>query len=69
MHRHLQILLLLICGTPLVAIAMASSVTDQVIDMTSGGYAIIALIIFTCAYALVISEEFLHLRKSRPVIM
>lgn len=39
------------------------------LDLTSSGYAIFALIIFIVAYLFVVSEEFLHLRKSKPVII
>ena len=39
------------------------------LDLTGSGYAVLALIVFIVAYLLVISEEFLHLRKSKPVII
>ncbi len=39
------------------------------IDLTATWYGIAALIVFAIAYSLVISEEFLHLRKSKPVIV
>ena len=38
-------------------------------DLTGTGFGITALAIFIIAYALVINEEFLHLRKSKPVIV
>ena len=38
-------------------------------DFTDTGFGIAALIIFIIAYTLVVSEEFLHLRKSKPVIV
>ncbi|MCK4710371.1 MAG: sodium:proton antiporter NhaD [Gammaproteobacteria bacterium] len=38
-------------------------------DLTNTTSALIALIIFISAYCLVIAEEFLHLRKSKPVIV
>ncbi len=41
----------------------------QLLDLTSSGYGIAALIIFVVAYMLVIGEEFLHLRKSKPVLV
>ncbi len=47
---------------------MASGSAYQV-DLTSSIYGYISLIIFICAYSLVISEEYLHLRKSKPVII
>lgn len=46
---------------------LASEITP--VDFTSSSYGIIALIIFIVAYLLVVSEEFLHLRKSKPVIV
>ena len=38
-------------------------------DLTDTGFGIAALIIFIIAYTLVVSEEFLHLCKSKPVIV
>ena len=38
-------------------------------DLTGTGFGIAALAIFIIAYALVFNEEFLHLRKSKPVIV
>ncbi len=49
--------------------AFASGGGGELLDLTSTGYGIIAIIVFTVAYALVIGEEFLHLRKSKPVIV
>ena len=39
------------------------------IDLTTSYIGIIALIIFILAYAIVMMEEFSHLRKSKPVII
>jgi NhaD family Na+/H+ antiporter len=41
----------------------------QWIDLTSHPVGYTALAIFVCAYLLVMAEEFLHLRKSKPVIL
>jgi len=49
--------------------AFASGAGGTTLDLTDTNYGIIALILFTLAYALVIGEEFLHLRKSKPVIV
>lgn len=51
--------------------ALASSDTGHAValDLTGTGFGFLALFIFAIAYALVISEEFLHLRKSKPVII
>ena len=38
-------------------------------NLTSSTYGIIAIIVFILAYSLVIGEEFLHLRKSKPVLV
>ena len=38
-------------------------------DLTGSGIGIAALTIFIIAYALVVNEEFLHLRKSKPVVV
>lgn len=39
------------------------------VDFTSSHYGTLALLIFIIAYLLVVSEEFLHLRKSKPVLV
>ncbi len=39
------------------------------LDLTGTGFGLLALLLFVIAYALVINEEFLHLRKSKPVIV
>jgi Na+/H+ antiporter NhaD/arsenite permease-like protein len=39
------------------------------LDLTQSAYGILALAIFVISYALVIFEEPLHLRKSKPVLM
>lgn len=38
------------------------------LDMTGATYGIVAVVLFCFAYSLVIAEEFIHLRKSKPVI-
>ncbi|MFT5718208.1 MAG: Na+/H+ antiporter NhaD/arsenite permease-like protein, partial [Oleiphilaceae bacterium] len=40
-----------------------------IMDFTSTGMGIAAVIIFAFSYVLVIGEEFLHLRKSKPVMI
>ncbi len=47
----------------------ASAGSGEMLDLTATNYGIIALIIFVIAYILVIGEEFLHLRKSKPVMV
>ncbi|MCG8671553.1 MAG: sodium:proton antiporter NhaD [Pseudomonadales bacterium] len=38
------------------------------LNMTGATFGIVALVLFCLAYGLVIAEEFIHLRKSKPVI-
>lgn len=49
--------------------AQASVDTGQVADLTRSSMGILALALFVGAYVLVIFEEQLHLRKSKPVIV
>jgi NhaD family Na+/H+ antiporter len=67
--KPLAYILLMLVATLCPNIAFASGVIDQTIDLTSHwlGYTIIA--IFVLAYILVIFEEQLHLRKSKPVLL
>ncbi len=46
-----------------------ASTGGEMLDLTTSWYGISALVIFVIAYSLVIGEEFLHLRKSKPVIV
>ena len=52
---------------PVIAIASGGEATY--VDFTATLYGIISVIIFIAAYALVIGEEALHLRKSKPVMV
>lgn len=49
--------------------AFASSSGKEVLNLTGTGFGILALVLFVAAYSLVIFEEKLHLRKSKPVIL
>lgn len=51
--------------------ALASSVGEngQILNLTATWFGILSIIVFVLAYLPVISEEFLHLRKSVPVIV
>ena len=52
------------------AIAMASAGAGlEFVDLTGHWAGILSLVIFVAAYSLVIGEEMLHLRKSKPVIV
>ncbi len=46
-----------------------ASVEGTTLNMTSSGFAVAALAIFAFAYVFVIAEEFIHLRKSKPVLL
>jgi NhaD family Na+/H+ antiporter len=41
----------------------------QLIDLTGNWVGITSLALFFCAYLLVMAEEFIHLRKSKPVVL
>ncbi|MGD8874691.1 MAG: sodium:proton antiporter NhaD [Gammaproteobacteria bacterium] len=50
-------------------LAAASSVDNGRLDLTGSAVGYGALVIFVVAYLVVMSEEFTHLRKSKPVIL
>ncbi len=50
-------------------IANASGATIPAMDLTSSTVGYICLVVFVIAYILVIGEEYLHLRKSKPVLL
>ncbi|MGQ9660266.1 MAG: sodium:proton antiporter NhaD [Thermochromatium sp.] len=67
-----QRLLLGLCVLLIPALALASSgevAVHSAIDLTDHPIGYLVLLIFVIAYALVMGEEFLHLRKSKPVIL
>lgn len=55
-------------GIPTLAIA-AGTGTIETLDLTRTGFGVACIFIFVAAYILVISEETLHLRKSKPVVI
>ena len=63
--------LLLLVGwcSPLLAVASGGGSGGEAINLTGTGFGITALILFVFAYAVVIGEERLHMRKSKPVIV
>lgn len=67
LRKVLPLLLLGIFGTPLVAWASAGG--GNYIDLTGHTFGYIALVIFVVAYGFVMSEEFTHMRKSKPVLL
>jgi len=58
--------ILLFCGPN---VALAESTAQQTLDLTTSWAGIASIVVFAIAYATVIGEEFLHLRKSKPVIV
>jgi len=64
--QSLFALLALLLAMPLSAYASGGA-TDLV--LTDTWYGITAVIVFVLAYSIVVGEEFLHLRKSKPVIV
>lgn len=64
--KHLLFILLLMLVP---SIAFASDTAHQTIDLTSHWIGYTAIAIFVLAYTLVILEEQLHLRKSKPVLL
>ena len=50
-------------------LVLAAESTHEQLDLTGHAVGITAIIVFVLAYALVMVEEFTHLRKSKPVII
>jgi NhaD family Na+/H+ antiporter len=69
MHQAAEktMLALLLLLTP--ALALASEGGGVALDLTTTWVGYTALLIFVIAYALVMGEEFTHLRKSKPVVL
>ncbi|MFT5707985.1 MAG: Na+/H+ antiporter NhaD/arsenite permease-like protein, partial [Oceanospirillaceae bacterium] len=65
--KKVFVTLLLYCLSASTAIASQGEISH--LDMTSSTLGYVALVIFVIGYALVIAEEFIHLRKSKPVIL
>jgi Na+/H+ antiporter NhaD and related arsenite permeases len=49
--------------------AVLASEGGASLDLTTTWFGIAAVVVFVLAYALVVTEEFLHLRKSKPVLV
>jgi len=54
---------------PGLALAAGEGAEHTRLDLTHSGIGYAAIAIFVFAYMLVIGEEFIHLRKSKPVII
>lgn len=61
--------LFILLGLFLPALAYPSASSEEYIDLTHHAVGYMALIVFLLAYVLVIMEEKLHLRKSKPVLL
>jgi len=66
MKRSLLIVALLIIGPPS---AWASEAAARTLSLTTHNVGYAAIAIFLVAYFVVMAEEFVHLRKSKPVIL
>lgn len=66
MKKLFTALFLLCVGT---GQAFAGNITIEHLNMVDSTLGAIALLVFVIAYILVIAEEFIHLRKSKPVIL
>lgn len=63
------ILFMTMLSSSVLASTGADAREAQMLDLSGTVNGLIAIIVFSCAYLLVIGEEFLHLRKSKPVII
>ncbi|MDH5180710.1 MAG: sodium:proton antiporter NhaD [Gammaproteobacteria bacterium] len=54
---------------PFAVFAGGDAAPGQRLDLTTGWVGITCVVIFCLAYVMVVGEEFLHLRKSKPVIV
>jgi NhaD family Na+/H+ antiporter len=54
---------------PVAALASTGEPAGGMLDLTRTAYGVTAVALFVLAYLLVMTEEFLHLRKSKPVLV
>ncbi|MEO8046147.1 MAG: sodium:proton antiporter NhaD [Nitrospirota bacterium] len=69
-HSFLKVSLgsaFIVFGLP--SLTLAATESHALIDLTTSPVGYFALCVFVLAYVLVMSEEFTHLRKSKPVIL
>jgi len=66
--RRLSGLILLACVVAPAAVLAAISIPAIETDLTGTWMGMLALVIFFAAYALIVSEEAIHLRKSKPIM-
>jgi len=68
-HPRLKICYLLIIALAATLIPAVSMAADAALDLTGYWAGTVALVVFVLAYVLVIGEETIHLKKSKPVIV
>jgi Na+/H+ antiporter NhaD/arsenite permease-like protein len=68
-HRRLLVLAACIACIPVVALATAATPPAGALALTRSGHGMAAVALFFVAYAIVISEEFTELRKSKSVVV
>lgn len=61
--------LVIACLSILPGLALASMSTDKLLDLTEHWVGFFAIGVFVLAYLLVMAEEYIHLRKSKPVML
>jgi len=65
---HFFSLIIIVLGLPGIAFASATGGGNH-IDLTGSWVGVTSLVIFVVAYALVMAEEYTHMRKSKPVLL
>ncbi len=70
MNKQWRLPLRLLAALTLSLPGLAAAAADpQHLDLTTSWYGVAAVVVFVVAYGFVINEEFLHLRKSKPVMV
>ena len=59
----------LVLSVPALASEASDAAQANMLDLTSNIYGVLALLVFIIAYMLVIFEEAIHMRKSKPVLV
>lgn len=67
--NNLSFLLMAIILLFVPSLGFAASASGETLDLTGHTVGYFAIIIFIISYALVMAEEFTHLRKSKPVVL
>ncbi len=62
-------MIILLVGLALAIPGRAASASDIALDLTTSWVGFVSLGIFALAYTLVVLEEYIHLRKSKPVLL